>query len=118
MVTFAKVVDGSVTTTENTSWDHCQSYDQTKRSNVSPGRKPFTVYIPLFRQNDMVFTDLEPSITVSNNLTQPRAEFEYMDIIEIRTDENKTQSANQGANYAVLHPSTRSWEVERDHVTI
>lgn len=66
----------------------------------------------------MVFTDLEPSTTVSSNLTQPRAEFEYMDLTEIRTDENKTQSANQGAEYAVLHPSTRSWEVERDYVKI
>ena len=76
------------------------------------------IYIPLFRQNEMVFTNLELSINVSSNLTQPCAEFEYMDVTEIRTNENKTQSSNYGADYAVLHPSTRSWEVERDHVTM
>ena len=64
----------------------------------------------------MVLTDLEPSINVSSKLTQPRAE--YMDLIEITTDKHKTQSANQGADYAALHPSTRSWEVDRNHVTV
>ena len=64
----------------------------------------------------MVLTDPEPSINVSSKLTQPRAE--YMDLTEIRTDNNKTKSANQGADYAALHPSTRSWEVERNHITI
>ena len=28
------------------------------------------------------------------------------------------QSGAQGADYAPLHPSTRSWEVAREHVTI
>ena len=111
-MTFAKVVAGS----ENSPKDHCHSYDQITRSNVSPGLKPFTVYIPLFRQNEMVLTDPEPSINVSSKLTQPRAE--YMDLTEIRTDNNKTKSANQGADYAALHPSTRSWEVERNQITI
>ena len=64
----------------------------------------------------MILTDLEPSVNVSDQLTQPRAE--YMDLTEIRTDENKTHSADQRADYAALHPSTRSWEVERDQVTI
>ena len=64
----------------------------------------------------MVLTDLEPSINVSSKLTQPRAE--CIDLTEIRTDKNKTQSADQGADYAALHPSTRSWEVKRDHVRI
>ena len=64
----------------------------------------------------MVLTDPEPSINVSRKLTKPRVE--CMDLTDIRTDKNKTQSANQGADYAALHPSTRSWEVERDHVTI
>ena len=96
--------------------DHCNSFDQTKRSNVSLRLKPYTLYIPLSRQNEMVLTDPEPSINVSRKLTKPRAE--CMDLTDIRTDKNKTQSTNQGADYAVLHPSTRSWEVERDHVTI
>ena len=64
----------------------------------------------------MVLTDLEPSINVSSNLTQPNAE--YMDHTGIRTDKNKFQSANQGADYAALHPSTCSWEVERYYLTI
>ena len=64
----------------------------------------------------MVLTDPEPSINVSSKLTQPRAE--YMDLTEIRIDNNKTKSTNQGADYAALHPSTRSWEVERNHITI
>lgn len=59
---------------------------------------------------------LETSINISSKLTQPRAE--YMDLTEIRADENKSQSADQGADYAALHPSTRSWEVERDQVTV
>ena len=64
----------------------------------------------------MASNDLEPSITTSSTFNQPRAE--YMDLTEIRTDKSKTQSADQAAYYAALHPSTRSWEVERDHVTI
>lgn len=64
----------------------------------------------------MVTTDLEPSINVPSKLTQPRAE--YMDLTEIRTDEKKTQSADQDADYAALHPLTRFWEVERDQMTI
>ena len=30
----------------------------------------------------------------------------------------KTQSADQDADYAALHPLTRFWEVERDQMTI
>ena len=68
----------------------------------------------MFRQNEMVLTDQEPSIDVSSKLTQPRAE--YMDLTEIRKDKNKTQGAYQDTDDAALHPSTRSWEVERDHL--
>ena len=64
----------------------------------------------------MVLTDQEPSIDVSSKLTQPRAE--YMDLTEIRKDKNKTQGAYQDTDDAALHPSTRSWEVERDHLRI
>ena len=41
-----------------------------------------------------------------------------MDLTEASTDNSKTQSPAQSADYAPLHPSTRSWEVERQHVTI
>ena len=48
---------------------------------------------------------------------QPRAE--YMDLIEISTERNtKEESTHQVADYAPLHPLTRSWEVPRDHVTV
>ena len=53
----------------------------------------------------------------------------YMDLQEVSPSEsdsrNRTrlstpqvQSPSQGAEYAPLHPSTRSWEVARNHVTI
>ena len=116
MMTFAKVVVGSVTATENSPKDHCHSYDQATRSNVSSSLNPFAVCILLFRQNEMVLTNLEPFINASSKLTQPRAE--YMDLTEIRTDKNETQSANQVADYVALHTSTCSWEVERNHVAM
>jgi hypothetical protein len=34
------------------------------------------------------------------------------------TENNASQSATQSSQYAPLHPSTRSWEVPRQHVTI
>ena len=34
------------------------------------------------------------------------------------TGNNASQSATQSSQYAPLHPSTRSWEVPRQHVTI
>ena len=64
----------------------------------------------------MVLTDQEPSIDVSSKLTQPRAE--YMDLTELRKDKDKTQGAYQDTDDAALHPSKRSWEVERDHLRI
>ena len=53
----------------------------------------------------------------------------YMDLKEVSSSEcdsrNQTtpstpqmQSPSHGAEYAPLHPSTRSWEVARNHVTI
>ena len=48
---------------------------------------------------------------------QSRAE--YMDLKEIRTERNiKEQRAHEVADYAPLHPSTRSWEVPRDRVSV
>ncbi|PFX18161.1 Fibroblast growth factor receptor 3 [Stylophora pistillata] len=42
----------------------------------------------------------------------------YMDKKETSLDDTRTQAAGQVADYAPLHPSTRSWEVSRNHVTI
>ena len=64
----------------------------------------------------MALKDLQPSRPDSSKFTQPRAE--YMDLKEATTDNTKTQSAGQAADYAPLHPSTRSWEVARDLVII
>ena len=48
---------------------------------------------------------------------QSRAE--YMDLREIRTERNiKEQRVYQVADYTPLHPSTRSWEVPRDRVSV
>ena len=49
---------------------------------------------------------------------QSRAE--YMDLKEIRTERNiKEQRAHEVADYAPLgDPSTRSWEVPRDRVSV
>ena len=53
----------------------------------------------------------------ARHFIQSRAE--YMDLKEIRTERNiKEQSARQVADYAPLHPSTSSWEVPRDHVSV
>ena len=41
-----------------------------------------------------------------------------MDLTEATTYNSKKQHAAQSADYAPLHPSTRSWEVARQHVTI
>ncbi|XP_078379905.1 proto-oncogene tyrosine-protein kinase receptor Ret-like [Oculina patagonica] len=41
-----------------------------------------------------------------------------MDLTQTTTDNYGTQSATQGAEYASLYPTTRSWEVARQHVTI
>ncbi|PFX23729.1 hypothetical protein AWC38_SpisGene11697 [Stylophora pistillata] len=43
---------------------------------------------------------------------------EYMDFKESSTDDSQTQTAGQVADYTPLHPSTCSWEVSRDHVTL
>ncbi|XP_022800045.1 proto-oncogene tyrosine-protein kinase receptor Ret-like isoform X2 [Stylophora pistillata] len=66
--------------------------------------------------NEMALNDLEPSITTKSTFTQTGAE--YMDLKEIPTDKRKTQTADQATDYTALQPSTRFWEVERDHVTI
>ena len=59
--------------------------------------------------------DIEPSQPDSRNLRQPSTE--YMDLI-VSKDNRKAQTAGSGADYAPLHPLTRSWEVPRRHVNI
>ena len=70
----------------------------------------------LFSQNEMELKDLELSHPDSSDSIQRHAE--YMDLKETSTDNTKAQSGGQAADYAPLHPITRSWEVARDHVTI
>ncbi|XP_020600919.1 proto-oncogene tyrosine-protein kinase receptor Ret-like [Orbicella faveolata] len=41
-----------------------------------------------------------------------------MDLTEATTVNDQTQRVAQSADYAPLHPTTRSWEVEKQHVTI
>ena len=65
----------------------------------------------------MPMKDKEADRSDARQFIQPRAE--YMDLKEISTERNtKEQSPHQVADYAPLHPSTRSWEVPRDHVSV
>ena len=64
----------------------------------------------------MALDDLQPSSHIPNKSTQSRSE--YMDITEATRDDEETQRVAQSTDYAPLHPSTRSWEVEKQHVTI
>jgi len=70
----------------------------------------------LVHQNEIALSEVEPSSPVSTNSTQPCSE--YMDLTEVTTDNSEKQRVAQSADYAPLHPSTRSWEVARQHVTI
>nr|XP_058943527.1 fibroblast growth factor receptor 3-like [Pocillopora verrucosa] len=65
--------------------------------------------------NELELGDIEPSQPDSENLRQPSTE--YMDLI-VSEDNRKAQTAGSGADYAPLHPLTRSWEVPRRHVNI
>ena len=64
----------------------------------------------------MALDDLQPSGHIPSKSTQSRSE--YMDITEATRDDEETQRVAQSTDYAPLHPSTRSWEVEKQHVTI
>ncbi|XP_066024489.1 fibroblast growth factor receptor 2-like isoform X2 [Pocillopora verrucosa] len=67
--------------------------------------------------NEMPIKDQEADRSNARQFIQPRAE--YMDLKEIGTERNtKEQSVHHMADYAPLHPSTRSWEVPRDHVCV
>ena len=58
----------------------------------------------------MALDDLQPSSHIPSTSTQSRS--------EATTDNEETQRVTQSTDYAPLHPSTRSWEVEKQHVTI
>ena len=61
--------------------------------------------------------DQEGDRSDARHFIQSRAE--YMDLKEISAERNtKEPSAHQMSDYAPLHPSTRSWEVPRDHVSV
>ena len=65
----------------------------------------------------MPMKDQEVDRSDARQCIQPRAE--YMDLKEISTERNtKEQSPHQVADYAPLHPLTRSWEVPRDHLSV
>jgi len=64
----------------------------------------------------MALDELQPSSHIPSNSTQLRSE--YMNLTEATKVKDETQRVAQSADYAPLHPSTRSWEVEKQHVTI
>jgi len=64
----------------------------------------------------MALDDLQTSSPISTNSTQTRSE--YMDLSKATTVNDQTQRVVQSADYAPLYPPTRSWEVEKQHVTI
>ena len=80
----------------------------------APAKQTRQIY--LFLQNEMALDDLQPSSYIPSKSTQLRSE--YMDLTGATTVNDQTQRVAQSADYAPLHPSTRSWEVEKQHVTI
>ena len=58
----------------------------------------------------MALADLQPSSHIPSTSIQSRS--------EATVDNEETQGFAQSTDYAPLHPSTRSWEVEKQHVTI
>ncbi|XP_022804171.1 fibroblast growth factor receptor 3-like isoform X2 [Stylophora pistillata] len=67
-------------------------------------------------EKDIELEDLELSCPDSSDIAQHPAE--YIDIKETSLDDTQTQTAGQVTDYAALLPSTRSWEVSKDHVKI
>ena len=76
----------------------------------------YHLFLLNYFQNDMELKDLQLSCPDSSDFSQHPAE--YMDIKETSLGDTQPQTAGKVADYAPLHPSTRSWEVSRDHVTI
>ncbi|XP_022793668.1 fibroblast growth factor receptor 3-like isoform X2 [Stylophora pistillata] len=86
-----------------------------KRETASK-RRPYEESREVY-DNEMPLNDREASRSGSRNFIQPRAE--YMDLKEMSGERNtKEQIAHQVVDYAPLHPSTRSWEVPRDYVSV
>ena len=67
-------------------------------------------------QNELALKELETSRPDSSQFIQPHSE--YTDLRQASANNTITPNVSQGGDYAPLHPSTRSWEVPRDHVTI
>ena len=64
----------------------------------------------------MALDDLQTIGPISTNSTQPRSE--DMDLSKAATVNDQTQPVVQSADCAPLHPSTLSWEIEKQYVTI
>ena len=71
-------------------------------------------------QNEMAINEVQPPHSRQRKT-------EYMDLKEVPTSGSKRNEApgtlqversSLGADYAPLHPSTRSWEIPRSNVTI
>ena len=55
MMTSAQVVEVTVTTSDNSTFqDYTHPYDQTTRSNVTPGFKPFPIVVELVDASNIV----------------------------------------------------------------
>jgi len=73
-------------------------------------------YLLHILKNEMALDEFQPSSHIPSNSTQLRSE--YMSLTEATKVNDETQRVAQSADYAPLHPSTRSWEVEKQHVAI
>ena len=60
----------------------------------------------------MEIKNIKSSYSVASDSVQNPAQ--YIDVKE--TSDTQTQTSGQVADYATLHPSTRFWEVSKDHV--
>jgi len=66
--------------------------------------------------NEMALDELQPNSHIPSRSTQLRSE--YMNLTGTTTVNDEAQRVAQSADYAPLHPLTRSWEIEKQHVTI
>ncbi|RMX51502.1 hypothetical protein pdam_00014831 [Pocillopora damicornis] len=88
-------------------WLHKRETARKPRTNEDDGG----VY-----DNEFALKELEPSCPDSSHFIQPHSE--YMDLRQASADKTTMPTVSQIGDYAPLHPSTRLWEVPRDHVTI
>ena len=66
----------------------------------------------------MALDDLQPNSHIPSKSTQSPSEYTGIAKATRDDEETCTQRVAQSTDYAPLHPSTRSWEVEKQHVTI